>query len=611
MSTSPTPRALPRVFLILYALVAIFCVVSAFVAAYAFSYRDRVIMGVSVNGQSLQGMTRADAQLFLETKFGQPDQILARFGGQRIALTDGTRVWYAYPWELGLRVNFAPVAEHAASLGHSGSLPEMLGDQLRCLWSGCDLGGEAQFDSAAAYAYVSWLAPQVERSPRDAALGIAGARVVATPAEKGRDLDGATTLARMRARVLGHAAGEIQLAFTETDPLILDAAPARKQAEVLLAAPVLLTHNDRVWAIDRAALAQMLVIEPQQDADGKARLTAALDRVQLAAFLKPIAREVNQPARDARFRFENGALSALVPSQYGQLLEPDAAAKQIEQQLLATASRGTGVASPLGASARTIALPVKLTKPTIAMEDAGKFGIKELVAQGVSNFRGSSAGRIQNIRTATESFEGIVIPPGGTFSFVQYLSEVVEANGYEDAYIIFEDQTVLGPGGGVCQVSSTLFRAAFFGGFPIVERWAHAYRVGFYEPPLGLDATVFAPTVDFKFKNDLDSYLLIQPKLDLKTFALTFNFYGTKPNRTVEMEEPIVERVIPYGAAIYTDDPTLKKGVTKQVDFAHDGADVTVWRKILVNGQVVKRDKFFSRYQPWVARYLVGTKIVK
>ncbi len=105
--------------------------------------------------------------------------------------------------------------------------------------------------------------------------------------------------------------------------------------------------------------------------------------------------------------------------------------------------------------------------------------------------------------------------------------------------------------------------------------------------------------------------MLIQPKLDLRNFTLTFSFYGTKPNRTVEMEDPIVENVVKHGPAIYTDDPTLKKGVTKQIDFEHDGADVTVWRKILVNGQVVKREKFFSRYEPWVARYLVGTKVVK
>ena len=106
-----------------------------------------------------------------------------------------------------------------------------------------------------------------------------------------------------------------------------------------------------------------------------------------------------------------------------------------------------GLASPLGKNnARTIALPVAVTKPTIAMEDAAKFGIKEFVAQGVSSFKGSSAGRLQNIRTATTQFEGVVVPPGGVFSFDQYLGDVVEANGFDDTYIIFPDRTVPGPG---------------------------------------------------------------------------------------------------------------------------------------------------------------------
>jgi vancomycin resistance protein YoaR len=260
---------------------------------------------------------------------------------------------------------------------------------------------------------------------------------------------------------------------------------------------------------------------------------------------------------------------------------------------------------------RELPLTVAVHKPTIDMNDAAKFGIKELVSQGVSNFKGSAPGRVQNVRTAAAQFDGIVIPPGEVFSFDDNLGQVVEANGYDDAYVIFEDRTVLGPGGGVCQVSTTAFRAAFWGGFPIVERWAHAYRVGFYEPPVGLDATVFAPSVDFKFKNDSDAYLLIETIMDVKKNTLTFNFYGTKPNHTVEMEDPIEENVKKHGPAIYTDDPTLPKGVTKQIDFAHDGEDVTIWRVIKVNGEVVKREKFFSRYEPWVARYLVGTRVVK
>ncbi|MBI5302337.1 MAG: VanW family protein [Chloroflexi bacterium] len=581
---------------------------------YQFAFHDRVIFGVRALGQPMAGLTHAEAQKFLVEKLGEPNAILARYGGERLVVRDGARTWRAYPWELGLRTDFAPVAGSALLLGHRGSFVENWVEQTRCLVLGCDLSGEAQFDEQTALAYLDWLSTQVELPARDASVHIDGIRVVATPAQKGRELDLEVMVERMRARVIGSERGDLTLAFREVEPLIADASEAKTQVEALIAAPMLLTYGGRAWAVDQAALAGMIRIQPTQGADEKLRLTVSLDRAQLAAFLKPIARELAQPPRDARFTFDptTGALTPIVTSQLGQTLNVDDAAKQLEQQMLNGATRVPGSAAPReAASARSVVLPVNVTKPTIAMEDAAKFGIKELVAQGVSNFKGSSAGRIQNVRTATEQFQGIVVPPGAIFSFDYYLGDVVEANGYDDAYIIFADRTVLGPGGGVCQVSSTMFRAAFFAGLPIVERWAHAYRVGYYEPPVGLDATVFAPTVDLKFKNDTDAYLLIQPKLDLRNTTLTFNLYGTKPNRTVEMEDPIQERIIPHGAAIYTDDPTLKKGTTKQVDFAHDGMDVTIWRKISVNGQIVKRDKFFSRYEPWVARYQVGTKVVK
>ncbi len=284
---------------------------------------------------------------------------------------------------------------------------------------------------------------------------------------------------KMRRHILSGERNDLVLTFRDTTPLIADASAVKNQVDAMLASPLLLTFGSRVWAIDQATLASMISIQRQPDGTAL-KLTASIDRAQLLAQARIIANDVNQPARDARFRYEptTGALTPIITSQAGQTIDSDAVAKQIEQHWLAN-------------GAKAMALPVVITKPTIAMEDAAKFGIKELVAQGVSNFRGSSAGRLQNIRTATAQFEGIVVPPGGTFSFDQFLGEVDEANGYDDAYIIFADRTVLGPGGGVCQVSSTVFRAAFFGGFPIAERWAHAYRVGFYEPPVGLDATDF------------------------------------------------------------------------------------------------------------------------
>lgn len=603
-------RITPTLFLLCTA-IALSCLLLTAFTGYEVYFRDRVILGVSVLGQSMSGQTHEQARAFLQQKFGEPDAILKRTGGQPVILRDGDHTWRAWPWELGLRTNFDPVADSALLLGHRGSFVENLVEQARCLWLRCDIGLEAQFDIQVAQSYLSWLAPQVDQPAQDASLYIQGLSVIATPAKNGRILDGTAMLEKTRRRVLGENQDEIALVFREVPPLVTNVDTAKAKAEAVLAAPVVLTFGNRSWAIDQAALASMVKIQPQPGTDGRVEWTVTLDHAQMLANVKPLAHDINQPARDARFHFDSNTktLTPIVTSQYGQTLDPEAAAKLVEQQLMASSARVPGPASPLELiNARVIALPVRVVKPAIAVEDAAKFGIKELVSQGVSNFKGSTPGRVQNVRTASMQFDGVVVAPGATFSFDQNLGPVDEANGYDDAYVIFQDQTVLGPGGGVCQVSTTVFRAAFWGGFPIAERWAHAYRVGYYEPPVGLDATVFAPSVDFKFKNDTDTYILIEPIVDLKKTTLTFNFWGTKPNRTVEMQDPIQENIIPHGPAVYTNDPTLKKGVTKQVDTAHDGMDVTIWRTIKVNGQVVKKDKFFSRYEPWVARYMVGTK---
>jgi vancomycin resistance protein YoaR len=201
------------------------------------------------------------------------------------------------------------------------------------------------------------------------------------------------------------------------------------------------------------------------------------------------------------------------------------------------------------------------------------------------------------------------LPPGAIFSFNEYLGAVTAENGFEDSLIIWGDRTAVGIGGGVCQVSTTAFRAAFFGGFEILERWAHGYRVSWYEIDAGpgLDATIYAPDVDFKFRNDTDSFLLIQTYTDVVAGTVTFRFYGTPANRRVTMEGPLVENESRPAPPLYQDDPSLPKGVSKQVEWAKDGADVTVKRTVTQGDAIIHQDIFVSRYRPWRALYLVGT----
>jgi len=166
----------------------------------------------------------------------------------------------------------------------------------------------------------------------------------------------------------------------------------------------------------------------------------------------------------------------------------------------------------------------------------------------------------------------------------------------------------VGIGGGVCQVSTTVFRAAFLGGFEIVERWAHGYRVSWYETGSvpGLDATIYTPDVDFKFRNDTNSYILIQTNTDPVAGTVTFNFYGTSPHRTVIVSDPIESNVVKHGPDIYQEDPSLKPGEVKQVDWAKDGVDVTIYRTVKEGDTIIHQDTLFSRYRPWQNVYKVG-----
>jgi vancomycin resistance protein YoaR len=243
------------------------------------------------------------------------------------------------------------------------------------------------------------------------------------------------------------------------------------------------------------------------------------------------------------------------------------------------------------------------------MEEAYTMGFTDVIAEATTYFKGSSEARVRNIRVSAERFHGVVVPPGAVFSFNEFLGPVTAEAGFEDSLIIRGDRTAVGIGGGVCQVSTTAFRAAFFGGYEIVERWAHGYRVSWYETGSGpgLDATIYTPDVDFKFRNDTERYLLIQTYTDQEAGTLAFRFYGTPIGRLVTLEGPSEENVVPHGADVYQDDPTLPKGTTKQVDWAKDGVDVTVHRTVTERDAVIHQDTFFSRYNPWNAVYLVGT----
>ncbi len=554
---------------------------------------DRVLPGVYAWDVDLGGLTRQEAIDHLAAEFDYPDD-------RHPTLTHGEQTWPVSPADLGTQLDVEATVDTALQMGHRGDVATRLREQLDVLLDGTLVMPSFTFDPGAGSMFLSTVAREVNRPLRNATLSLGeGLDVQVVPGQVGREVDQEATWQDLTQRVAQLGGGQVALVVRESEPLLTDLSATRAQVESVLSGPVVLTAPEfEPWTIERATLASWLILKPTTDAEGQATLAVSLDSGQVWRFAEEIADQVAREPVDAEFRWDAaaGGIVPVVESVPGQTLDVTTTVSIVQ-----SAAQATG-------DGRTVALPLVGVRPTLTTEDAASLGIVELIGEGVTSFAGSSASRVQNIVVGAAQFDGLLIAPGETFSFNHYLGEVTAEKGYEESIIIWGNTTRADVGGGLCQVSSTAFRAAFWSGVPIAERYPHAFRVSYYEPPKGLDATIYSPSVDLKWVNDTGHHILIHTHVDKASHTLTFRFYGTNPGRTVEIDGPYEENPMPHGPPVYRDDPTLPKGQKKQIEWPKDGLDVTVYRIIKENGVEVARDTFFSRYRPWQAVYLVGTK---
>ncbi len=324
------------------------------------------------------------------------------------------------------------------------------------------------------------------------------------------------------------------------------------------------------------------------------------DKRSVNDFIDQSEQHYNVPAKNALFEFENNKVVSFRKEENGTKINSGQFLQEIESSIL------TLKANPEN---KKIILHDAVLEPEVTLAKANQFGIEEEIGEGQSNYNHSIPERIHNILLSTSIFHGVLIPKDEEFSFNKLVGDISAATGYQPAFIIKNGKTVLGDGGGVCQVSTTLFRAALNSGLTISQRVAHAYRVGYYENDSkpGFDATVFNPYADFRFKNNTPAAILIQSEVDKENKILKFKFYGKKDGRKIEISQPTLTDVQPPPQAVYQDDPTLKKGVIKQVDFAAWSGKANFSYKVTRDGQVLFAKDFYSVYRPWQAVYLVGT----
>jgi vancomycin resistance protein YoaR len=565
-------------------------------------YIGRVYPGVSVHGISIGGKTRQDAATILSEQIQYPHQ-------GKLVLQDGEKQWLVSPVEIGLVFDANTTVTDAYQIGRSDGFFNNLFSQWTNMVNGVDVSPSFIFDQRIGGAYLEQVNLQIFKPVVEPSIVVNGTQVGVLPGEKGHVLHVSNSLALIALQMQSMQDGIIPLFVEENQPVVMNVDQQAERARQILSQPMRLLMpegaegNFGPWVFPAEQLAGLLhfnIIENESGASYQIGLDQPAIKNMLGGLAPALALEPENP----RFIFNDSTrqLELLESAVIGRELDVNASIEEIQNQLLS--------------GQHDIALKFAYKEPPVLDTTPGsEIGITELVHEEASYFYGSSASRVQNITQAASRFHGLLIAPGETFSMANALGNISLDSGYAEALIIYGDQTIKGVGGGVCQVSTTLFRAAFFSGFPIVERHAHAYRVYYYEkvagnvidPKLaGLDATVYVPVVDFKFTNDTPYWLLMETYVNPSYSSIVWKFYSTSDGRSVEWQTSGLQDVVEAPKPYYYENDELESGEVKQVDWEADGADVTVNRTVTRDGTVIDQDTFVTHYEPWQAKYEYG-----
>ena len=565
-------------------------------------YIGRVFPGVSVGGISIGGKTKQDAATLLT-------QSIQYSNDGKIILQDGDNQWLVSPVEIGLVFDAQTTVEEAYQIGRTGSLFNNLFTQWSTMVNGVEKSPSFIFDQRVGGAYLEQINHQIYKPVVEPSIVLNGTQVGVLPGEKGHVLNVPNSLALLAYQMQTMQNAVVPLFIEENQPVIMNVEQQAELARQILSQPMRIMMpegepgNYGPWVFPAEQLAGLLNFNIVEN-DNDANYQIGLDQPAIENMLRSLAPDLELDPENPRFIFNDSTrqLELLESAVIGRDLDVSGSMQAIQDQLLS--------------GQHDIPLKFTYTKPPVLDTTLGtEIGITELVHEEASYFYGSSASRVQNITQAASRFHGLLVAPGETFSMADALGNISLDTGYAEALIIYGDQTIKGVGGGVCQVSTTLFRAAFFSGFPIVERHAHAYRVYYYEKVAGnvidsklagLDATVYVPVVDFKFTNDTPNWLLMETYVNPSYSSIVWKFYSTGDGRSVEWQTTGLQDVVEAPKPYYYVNDELESGEVKQVDWEADGADVTVNRTVLRDGDIIDQDTFVTHYEPWQAKYEYG-----
>jgi len=482
--------------------------------------------------------------------------------------------WSANLIDLGFQIDEAATINHAYQIGRQANILVNLKDQLVTLIAGYNLEPVYKIDEEKFQEKTKQLFKDIERPVQNASL-IFNEEIddfFLQHSNKGTAIDRKKLLTDLLQRIKSFSEQSINLQLILAQPTVendeVDSARAKAQ-QILTNQPYQVILEKTIWTINKKRLIDWIKFKPISAKSGPASggqkentdnqvLGFFLDNNQVKKYLKEMTSTINQQPINARLETEGNRAIVFTPTQNGYGIEIDKTVDQLIENILAE--------PPIK---RTTITAQKLL-PRIALWQTNNLGIKSLIGKGSSNFAGSPKNRIHNIKTGVTKFNGLILNPGEEFSFNTFLGGSDQEQGFLPELVIKKKKLVPEYGGGLCQVSTTLFRAAINTGLEITERRPHTFPVEYYSPQ-GFDATVYEPNPDFRFINNTPAHLLIEGVI--QGYQLTFNFYATDDGRQVKIKGPYV----------------LEK--------KEDGSMKTVLtQEIYQNSELLSEEAFYSNY---------------
>ncbi|MDQ2951094.1 MAG: VanW family protein [Chloroflexota bacterium] len=569
------------------ALVPLAIIAIAFAIAFAAQafYADRALPGVTVAGVDVGSLDRQSTLDRLEREVARPwadSTVVAKAEAGQWSTTNGA---------LGVRPDVATAADTALAFGKTGTIVTRLSAWIDAMRGDASVPLALKAQGDALDRWLGQIAGALDRPAVSGVLAANGSGLGVTQPVIGRQLDRATTAATiLAAETLSDR--EITLSvraiYPAVDPSGFADALAKAQAAIT---PLTLSVEDRRVNEDAAGLASLLAIERVAAKPGELeaipagavapterfRYTVALDDARVTEWVKALGQKLDRPAVSAKYAVSKEQVLSVIPGVAGIRLEQDKMKALMLDELLKPAS-----------SARQLSAPSAPDTTAFTTQQAQEWAAKLTRTSTFSTYFPLNGSRYANISTGAAQFDGVVIMPGQTFSFWELLGPVTVERGYAYAGAIIEgrsDEHVIG--GGLCQVSTTMFNSVARLGYEIVERHEHGYMIERY--PLGLDAAVFDPGLDFRWKNDTGSPVFLWSWVS--NASVTFDVWGMPTGRTVTFATPVQKNFVDVPAD-QKPDPSFPKG------YSLKGRDVISSRTVTESGKVLYRDVWYSHYTP-------------